>query len=164
MADKTRKDYITLIWIYEKRAEEIHKQYKAMIKRRMAMKQKIEEYKRSIKRIDNRQAWGEKLVKTVNEYFSLDIRDNQNTAKSNLARNIYYKYAMEQNNVRGANGAFFGRLIGRSKVMPARGRRTLTSSFKSIPENREVYHAFKKYADSALSEAAPTLKSYQRVA
>lgn len=130
----TKADYQRRIWTYRKR--------------RLNLSKKIRKWEACLRnRRDNdkkRKAVLSVLVKSINEYFEVDIKKRVYDKRHRLARNIYFKVGLDLKYW----GTNLSRFIGRNKQMAARGRRTLLSSFKEDEKTKLAYHNFKKYFES----------------
>lgn len=130
----TRGDYQRKIWTYKKRRD-------ALKRRANSLTKKISQWQNEIGRIDKRKNNLNKIVRQVNKYFDVDISKKCIKPEYNLARNIYYKIAIESK----IQGKLVASFIGRSKKIAGEGRLSLTRSFNKHPKNKEAYHNFKKY-------------------
>jgi len=85
-----------------------------------------------------------KLIKRVNEYFDIDIKEKKQNKKYVLARNIYFKIGLE----RKLKGTHLAKEIGKSSKAAAKGRLKLLISFKHDNKIKQTYHSFKKYFEN----------------
>lgn len=124
----SRSQYVSMIWIYKSR--------------RLGLTKKIAQWQNEIRRIDLRNSKQEKLKNCINEYFQVDIASRKMDEKHKMARNVYYKYGMEN----GFEGSFLCKAIGRTKTkIAAECRLRFTRSFKTNKTNKETYHKFTSY-------------------
>src|ERR1700690_3422072 len=125
------------IWTYKKRRQSLKRKQRLI-------KNKISQWPNEVRRIESKQGHLEKIVKAVNKYFNVDIMLRTNKGDYALARNIYYKSAIESK----LQGKIVGEFIGRSKKIAGESRLNFQRSFKTNPEFKEVYHNFKKYFEN----------------
>jgi len=143
---RTRKDYVTMIWIYEKRRKELRE---STSKRLKQMREKISVYNKRIRDIDKRNEVIAAIIKLTNDFFNVDIGSKSQSASVVLARYSYYKAGLEMN-IPNVDGTHLSEAIGREKKEAFRRRIYFTRSFKTKPENKKAYHDFKKYLDKNL--------------
>ena len=125
------------IWTYKKRRQSLKRKQRLITN-------KISQWQNEVRRIESKQGHLEKIVKAVNKYFNVDIMLRTNKGDYALARNIYYKLAIESK----LQGKIVGEFIGRSKKIAGESRLNFQRSFKTNPEFKEVYHNFKKYFEN----------------
>lgn len=125
------------IWTYRKRRKDLRDKVKNLTK-------KISLWEARSKRIEKVSEKLSKIVKAVNLYFQVDIRKKCTKPEYNLARNIYYKIAIESK-IEGKSASEF---IKRRKKRASDGRLYLTRGFKNNSENKDAYHRFKKYFET----------------
>lgn len=140
---RSRKEYYTMIWQYEKRRTEIKKKYGGRLsdgyaERVKMITRKIASWKKQIRRIDTRNNQIAMIEKSINLYFNTDIRSKDKCPIRSLARNCYYKYGMEH----GIEGSKLSHFIGRSLLSAHKQRTRFTRSFKTNKNNRTQYHNF----------------------
>lgn len=125
---RSRKQYISMIWIYENRCKALNK--------------KIKSWKREVKRIDAKNSKAQAIIAGIKSYFNIDITKPSNKPDCVLARNCYYKFGMD-NGLRGYN---LVRAIGGKHLQRASTNRlSFTRSFRKNNKNRETYHKFMEY-------------------
>jgi hypothetical protein len=141
---KTRKDYVTLIWIYKERKRIIREKYGfrnpdyvPMMKR---LQSKIDDWNKNIKRIDARNEKIKTLVKSVNSFFNCNIHESH---FASLPCCVFFKYGIEVIGVEGTK--LTTHLRFKNKAIGARQRLNFTKSFKATPRNKEIYHKFKSH-------------------
>lgn len=145
-----RGTYLTKIFEYRKRREEYRKNYKGDVaiyktERYILYTKRISQWTKEIKRIETRKRKILKIINAVNKYFWVDIRTRSTKKDVVLARKIYFKIGLEMR----ICGTHLTRAIGRThKDVATYNRNSLIKSFKTNPENREVFHNFKKYFES----------------
>lgn len=133
----SKVDYQKWIWTYRRRREGLK------IKTRNLTK-KIGQWQNEIRRIDYKRDELNKVYKSVNNYFSLDIADKCVKPEYNLARNIYYKVAIESK----IQGKLVSEFIGRTKKTACECRLTFTRGWVKNPKNRQAYYNFKRYFEN----------------
>ena len=132
-----KASYQRRIWTYRKRRESCKERQRLLTK-------KISQWENEVRRIESKQERLEKIVKAVNKYFDVDIMLRTNKGDYALARNIYYKLAIESK----LQGKIVGEFIGRSKKIAGECRLNFQRSFKIIHKHKEAYHKFKKYYEN----------------
>lgn len=137
MGYMNKAEYQRRIWTYKKRREGLKIKVRLMTK-------KISQWENEIRRIDNKKNNLNKIYKSVNKYFDLNITDQCVKPEYNLARNIYYKIAIESK----IQGKLVSEFIGRYKKIAGQCRLNFTRSFEKYPERKKSYHRFKKYFDN----------------
>lgn len=140
----TRKEYYTMIYTYEKRREDAKKNCEAQRNIYRNCTKKIGQWQKEIKRIDERNKKIRKIIKSVNEYFDVDIASRRMDKQHVLARHIYYKLAVESR----LQGKLVSNSIGRSNWCASICRLKFQKTFQTNPENREAFHNFKRYFES----------------
>lgn len=133
----TKADYQRRIWTYRERRERLKAKSRNLTK-------KISQWQNQIRRIDYKKDELKKLVKEVNKYFQVDISKKSFLPEYNLARNIYYKIAIESK----IQGKVVSEFIGRSKKIAGECRLSFTRSFGKFPKRKKAYHSFKKYFEN----------------
>lgn len=129
---KTRKEYVSMIWQYRKRRD--------------ALNQKIQTWVRELKRIDAKNEKALFLIREVNQYFNVEIQVRCNKPQYVLARNCYYKYGMEEMDLR---GLVLAKTLGNTyRKRASESRLRFTRSFRVNLKNKEAYHSFKRYIES----------------
>ncbi len=144
----TRKQLITQVWIYRKRRDEIKKRYKHGERGAIVggLTIKIKTWLCQIRRIDARNKKLSHIINSVNTYFNVDISSRCMNKKHQLARNVYYKYSVEQR--LGLSGRLLAEQIGRKDPhLVTTARREFTRTFKTNLTNRNAYHNFKNYIE-----------------
>ncbi len=111
--------------------------------RRKRLTQKIQIWRSSLKKMDERSDEVIALIKEVNKYFGVDISDKG--YKILLARQCYFKYGLET----GINGHRLEAPLKRPKNCAINSRKYFTNSFKTNPSNKQAYHSFKNYMDKS---------------
>ena len=140
----TRKEYYTMIYVYKKRREEAKKKYEIQRNIYRNCTKKIGQWQNEIKRIDTRKRKIKGIIKSINEYFDVDISSRKMDKAHTLARNVYYKLAVESR----LQGKLVSNSIGRSNWCASVCRLKFQKTFPTKPENREAFHNFKKYYES----------------
>ena len=140
----TRKDYYTMIYTYKQRREEAKRNYEAQRNIYRNCTKKIGQWQNEIKRIDSRKRKIKEIIKSINEYFDVDISSRKMDKDHALARNVYYKLAVESR----LQGKLVSNSIGRSNWCASINRLKFQKTFKTRPENREAFHNFKKYFEN----------------
>jgi hypothetical protein len=145
-----KKHYQSLIWKYEKRRQAVRDKYKrGTPEYRKGTKQltiKISRWKQQIRRIDARTDIASKIYLRINEFFETDIRIYNGSPTHALAIKCFYKYGIEF----GLSGRFLGKFLNRKSLnMGSELRLRLTRSFKTNPDNRNIYHKLKSYINEA---------------
>lgn len=143
----TRKEYITKIWMYKQRRAYYKLNYtgdepysNTYGYKKLSMK--ISQWTKEIKRLDKRNEKIKRLLKSVNNYFDVDIKIKSAQKEVILAKKIYFKIGIES----GICGTHLSRYLGKTYINEATyNRRTLTESFKTNPENKKAFHDFKNY-------------------
>ena len=133
-----------MIYTYEKRREEAKKNYEAQRNIYRNCTKKIGQWRNEIKRIDFRKRKIKGIIKSINEYFDVDISSRKMDKDHTLARNVYYKLAVESR----LQGKLVSNSIGRSNWCASINRLKFQKTFKTRPENREAFHNFKKYFEN----------------
>lgn len=133
----TKADYQRKVWTYKKRREAAKKKI-----RRMTVKIMI--WQNEIRRIETKDEVLNRILKDVNRYFQVDIVEKSMKPEFNLARNIYYKIAIESK----IQGTVVSEFIGRRKKQAAECRLNFSRSFKHNKKNIISYHNFKKYFET----------------
>ena len=151
----TLAEYKKQIWTYEKRRKEHYDSWQRLNKKisQMRWRFKVKEAgeRRSMRTI-------EKLIGFINYFFSVDIKSKSWDKKHTLARFIYYKIALESK----LKSEQVCRVLNKNTSAASYGRRMLTRSFKTNPENKEAYHNFKNfYKNNKNEQINPT--TIQRV-
>jgi hypothetical protein len=147
----TRKQYYKMIWAYKKRRLAMRvkygyttPKYKQAVKR---INKKLMSWRQEIKRIDKRNLAIEALIKSVNQYFDVDIRVKSKKREILLARYVYYKFGLEEKIYR-SKGTHLSKALNRKMPREASMRRlTFTRTFKTTPSNQQAYHNFKSYME-----------------
>ena len=106
---------------------------------------KISRWKRAIKRIEERQAKLELIAgRTELFYEGITLKNSAHSHKPEvcMARKLFYKYALEHG-CRSRDAAVY--VGGKQPQWPATKRLQFTRSFKTQPENRELWHRFLKH-------------------
>lgn len=140
-----RKYYVSWVHTYRNRRAELKKKYsgKEYAKKALPLSRKIATWQRAIRRIDERNSLIHELLKSINEFFSVDIKTSKTNHQHRLARHIYYKYGMEQMKI---YGTFLSEYIGRKgRWTASRCRQRLTRRFKNNPDQKKAYHDFNDY-------------------
>lgn len=140
----TRKEYYTMIYEYKKRRSEAKKKYTIQMDIQKNCTRKIRQWQKEIKRIDYRNNKIKDIIKSVNEYFNVDISSRKMDKAHSLARNIYYKLSVESR----LQGKFVSNSIGRSNWCASICRLKFQKTFTTNPENRKAFHNFKKYFEN----------------
>lgn len=119
-----------------------------------------ENYKRAVKVINNKIAVWQRAIRMIDErniklmavsnsvsYFTgINVKGSILTISDRYrqARNIFYKYCLENN----ISATLVAEFVGASRGdIIARGRKNFTKSFDTHPKNRDVYHRFIKYME-----------------
>jgi len=139
----TKNRYQVMIHTYLKRKE----YYKLKDKVKYAnnikkIAKRINVCRTQIWRLNKRYKIINDLIDDVNYYFDVDIRAKKKDLAHALARNVFYKYGLE-NNLR---GCWLNFALGKKWELTATdGRKRFTKSFKTKPKNKEAYYNFKTY-------------------
>ena len=139
---RTRKEFYTMMYIYQQRLAELDLAHK---NRRKGLVNKIRTYKLGIKRADGRNV-AIKTVRTIhsatNEFYGVEIALNASKGGTlGKARNFYYKFCLEE----GFNGAVVGSVIGRKGDAALQGRRFLATKLKSDKDLSAEYQKYKNH-------------------
>lgn len=147
----TRKEYYTMIYEYKKRRREAKKKAKEVLgvyqdhqKVYRNCTKKIGQWQNEIKRIDRRKDKIKKIIQSVNNYFDVDISSRKMDKAHTLARNIYYKLAVESR----LQGKLVSNSIGRSNWCASINRLKFQKTFQTKPENKKAFHNFKQYFEN----------------
>lgn len=133
----TKADYQRKIWTYRKRRDGIKERCRNLTK-------KINQWENEIRRIDYKRKELTAIRNLVNKYFDLNIANKTTSPEYNLARNIYYKIAIESK----IQGKIVSEFIGRKKKTAGECRLNFTRNFNKNKISKEAYHNFKKYFDN----------------
>jgi len=137
----TKNQYENMIHTYLKR-KNVYKQkdkikYDDKIKK---LAHKIKVWRGQVYRLKKRHKTIFNLIKSINNFFGVDIRLRKQDSAHKLARNVYYKYGME-NRLR---GAWLCLELGRTRVKTASEcRMKFTKTFKTNTQNKQAYTNFK---------------------
>lgn len=140
MLSEKRKKYYAKIYVYKQRREG----FKANGKKEQLYHttKKISQWNNEIRRIDKRNSIINDLISAVNSYFEVNIKSRIFNKVHKLARNVFYKYGMENR----IQGAFLSLSLGRTRKKTASEcRLRFTRSFGVNQENKDIYHRFKAY-------------------
>lgn len=139
----SKNQYQSMIHTYLQRKEQLKKKDKIKYADNIKMlSKKIKTWKLQVYRLQKRHDIIKGLMKSVNYFFGVDIRLRKKDRKHNLARNVFYKYGME-NRLR---GAWLCLELGRTRFKTtSECRMKFTKSFKTKPENKQAYIDFKNY-------------------
>ena len=137
----TKKQLISHIWEYKKRRDVLIKKYGYRTGKTRVITDKIRTWQRQIRIIDKRNKKISLLIKSINDYFDVDITERYGDSKKILARRVYFKYGMEH----GIMGKFLSESIGFPSRAACRSRKQYSKTFKTNPSNKEAYHKFKDY-------------------
>jgi len=138
-----KERYQAMIWTYKQR----RLLYKTKNKKKYAnqirnLTKKIAQWQCQIRRFERRENKINDLIQSVDEYFGVDIRSRKLNQQHKLARNVYYKFGIENN----FRGTWLSSSIGRTqKHRATESRMSFTRSFETNKENRNVYATFKRY-------------------
>jgi len=146
MSRKNR--YQQKIWVYEKRRDEIRKEYGFRNHPKMAtvrnITKKICSWRREIKRIEvkmNALKKNDDLIKSFMDISVRDIKVWQNE-EGKIARNIFYKYSIEH----GISSPYISEYIGlKNNSRASIQRLNFTRSFKKHKANKEIYKRFLQF-------------------
>lgn len=137
----TRKVYYTMIYEYKKRRQQAKEKYMEQMQIQKNCTRKIRQWQNEIRRIDFRKRTVKKIINSVNEYFDVDISSRKMDKEHKLARNIYYKIALESK----LQGKLVSNAIGRTNWCAGICRLKFQKTFETKPENREAFHNFKNH-------------------
>ena len=130
--------YKKKLWTYEKRRkihyDSLQRLNKSIGNMRWRLKIKEAAERKMVSRIEN-------LITVVNYFFSVDIKSNKWDKKHRLARFIFYKIAVESQ----MKNTLVCKAVHKNRKAASYGRDVLTKSFKTNPENKELFHKFKKF-------------------
>lgn len=141
------------IWKYKQRREEKRKKFGVVNGRRAP-----EEYKIAVHNINNKIRNWEKSIRMIDKrnnqmiaianhiaYFSgINVKNSVNytSQKHKLARNIFYKFGLENGIPATCLASYVGATRGDTV---ARGRKRFTKTFSTHPENKQKWLNFKNY-------------------
>lgn len=168
---KKRSRYNSLVATYKKRRLELYNRYGVtgrISTRRVKgelpdkynnsmakMSARIQYYSRMMRLIDTYRQRNTDLVKAVAEFtgqdivFSLEKKGLPMPHAIKIAKGIYYKYGVE---VLGISPKWLGDFIGYNRPdYQYKLRNWFTSTFESIPENKQMYLNFKQYYSESKS-------------
>lgn len=135
-----RKRFYQKIYIYKQRREG----YKAEGKKENYYQctKKISQWSKGIRRLDERTSAINQMILAIDDFFEVDIKSRVLNTTHKLARNVFYKYGMEN----GIQGAFLSLALGRTRKKTASEcRLRFTRSFPDNNGNKTTYHKFKSY-------------------
>lgn len=155
---KTKQRYREMLNTYLSRRDAIRANYdnwqrsKEYVERTEHLNRRIEYCRQQMKRIDKREAKIKELAQQVCDFLDIPLLHpsghplknciKQTGRQYQLARMIFYKYAMEQ----GIMGNFISHWVGAKWVSTAsEGRLRFTRSFKNNSENKRIWDHFKLY-------------------
>jgi len=166
MTGRTRSDYMSLIYMYNTRAEKYPKGSKV----RLRLKAKVSYFKRAIREYIHKRGMVYTVVngkhfempkklhdaeKFYKEYFGEEIRgcrissDTHRFSNYTLSQKIFCKYAIEI----GCKYRHVGLFIGSTSIKGANEiRRRFTKSFATNQKNKDAYHAFLRAAKQRQNE------------
>ena len=153
LTSKCRK-YTSHIWNYEDRIKK---------KRLMLLKaNKVEKirYEASIKGMELKiKQWRKEMVKAevisnktvaignlVSTFMGMNVRSSRNSTdpKMEVARCIFFRYCLEE----GVPGDYLAEYTGyKDRELASTKRKAFINSFKTTPENKELWMRFKEYVE-----------------
>jgi len=139
----TKNQYEAMIYTYMQRKNRYKKMDKVKYADRIKkLAQRIKVWRMQIYRLEKRYKLINDLIKSINTFFDVNIRSRKMDTTHKLARNIFYKYGME-NRLR---GMWLSSAIGRVNKKTASGcRMNFTRSFKSHPQNKIYFIKFREF-------------------
>lgn len=124
---------------YKKRPNESDEKFK---KRKHKLKVKIGTFQKAIKRIEQREKQMDEIANLIQRFMGVKLKLIGRFGGKNevLAKNIFYKYSLQNSGLRGSDLAWY---IGiKTKDQPNTQRMVFTRSFNTNKENKEAYHRF----------------------
>lgn len=148
------------IWEYKRRRGELREKYgvKNGLGAPQIYKEKVYNINLKIrgwqKMIEDIEKRDNQLIAIANHlcyFLGINIKNsiNYTDKKHRLARNIYYKYCLENN----ISATLVAEYVGASRGdIAARGRLSFNKSFEKHPENRDVYRRWETYINEIKNE------------
>jgi hypothetical protein len=137
----TISEYKRRIWIYKNRRKQAYITSRRLTTRISQMQSCLRSREAREKKANDKI---NSLIKSVNDFFGVDIRSNKVDLSHKLARNIYYKIGIEKQ----LREVLLCKSVNRNAKAASYGRSVLTKSFKTNPENKKAFHNFKNYFEN----------------
>lgn len=136
-------DYKKRIWTYEKRRKEAYKTSRRLSTKIWQMRKCLYSMEAREKQ---RKGKVERLVASINDFFSVDIKSSRYDKSHKIARNVYFKIGIESQ----LKQTDLCRAINRrgGAKTASSSRMNFTKTFKENPENKEIFYNFKSYYKS----------------
>ena len=134
---------------YDKMLHEYERRIRNHIEATTRLRRKVRILKKSIKRQEDRNNKLHQINKYVRQFTGHSVQNiggfTGNKKELNLAKNLFYKYCLEN----GIQGNFVAKFCGMKYTdTVSKGRLNFTRSFKTNQYNKEQYHRFLEFINN----------------